>query len=210
MPTTQTLPLSVSDAIVARRSIRKYKPGPLPAVDLERILHLASLAPSSANFQPWRLVVVQDPDLQARLQAAAYNQAQVGSAPALIVLYGDMEDALATLDEVLHPQLPEERRAGMKQQMAGMFAGKSQQEKQAFAASQGGIMLGFLLLAAQSLGYATSTMLGFDQEQFKTLLNLPEHVTISAIVALGVADESGFSAHRHPLSRIVRYVGASS
>src|SRR5690349_2104694 len=90
-PETQTiLPLSVPAAIEARRSVRKYKPLPIPDEDLERILALTGLAPSAFNVQPWRFVVVRDPAVKAQLQQAAYNQPQVGAAPAVIVLYSDM------------------------------------------------------------------------------------------------------------------------
>ena len=47
------------------------------------------------NVQPWRFVVVREPTLKAKLQVAANNQAQVGGAPAVIVLYSDMPDVIA-------------------------------------------------------------------------------------------------------------------
>jgi nitroreductase len=207
--TEQALPLSVPAAIEARHAVRKYKPQPIPDEDLERILQLTGLAPSAFNVQPWRFVVVRDPALKQQLQAAAYNQPQVGAAAAVIVLYSDMADALANLDEVLHPGLPAERREPSKQGILNAFANKSDAEREAWGAGQTFIALGFLLLAAQSLGYASSPMGGFDPEQVRALLGLPAHAAIPAIVALGVADEPGFSSHRHPLSRIVREAKAN-
>jgi nitroreductase len=204
---TLVQPLTVPEAIIARHSVRKYKPGPVPAQDLEEILRLTSLAPSSANFQPWRFVVIQNPALQAELQTHAYNQAQVGAAPVLIVLYVDMDDTLDTLREVIHPGMPEADREAAYQRFHGAFASKTQQELQAFGSSQAGIAMGYLFLAAQALGYATSPMLGFDAQKFKERLDLPTNAVIPAIISLGVADEPGFSSHRHALSRIVRHIG---
>ncbi|MFO8060428.1 MAG: nitroreductase family protein [Bacillota bacterium] len=73
------------EAIQARRSVRNYKPDPVPESDLEAILEAARLAPSASNRQPWKFVVVTDPDRRAALCRAARNQAFVGQAPVVIV-----------------------------------------------------------------------------------------------------------------------------
>ncbi|MNY57289.1 NADH dehydrogenase [compost metagenome] len=59
------------------------------------------------------------------------------------------------------------------------------------------------MLAAQSLGYSTSVMGGFEPEKIKEVLGLPAHVTVPALVAIGVGDEAGFPTHRHEVDRIV-------
>ena len=71
-------------------------------------------------------------------------------------------------------------------------------------ASQGYIALGFLLLAAESLGYQTSAMMGFTEAEVKAVLGLPAHVRVLALVALGRGVEEGLPHHRHPLERILR------
>lgn len=195
--------LSVSEAAEQRHSIRKYQPTPVPEQDLREIVRLAGLAPSAFNVQPWRFVVVQDPDLKGGLHEAAFRQAQVASAPAVMVLYTDMADTLANLDEVMHPGLPAERRDASKAHILSSFAAKSPAEQETWAAAQGHIALGYVVLAAQSLGYATSVMAGFEADKVKDLLGLPSHVSIPALVAVGVADEAGFPTHRHGLERIL-------
>jgi len=84
MPATldPTAVLTVAEAAESRRSIRRYEPEPIPREDLEEILRLTGLAPSAFNAQPWRWIVVETPELKARLQDAANGQAQVGNAPA--------------------------------------------------------------------------------------------------------------------------------
>ena len=62
-------------AAAQRRSIRKYAPDPIPDADLRAIIDTAMSAPSPMNVQPWRFVVVREPVLKAKLQAAANNQA---------------------------------------------------------------------------------------------------------------------------------------
>jgi nitroreductase len=49
---------SVEEAILSRRSLRAFKPDPVARATVERILALASRAPSGTNIQPWKVVVV--------------------------------------------------------------------------------------------------------------------------------------------------------
>lgn len=202
-PTVSTL-LDVREAAERRRSIRDYEQTPVPAADLEAILSVVRLAPSAFNVQPWRFVVVETPELKARLAAAAFNQRQVTSAPAVIVLYTDMADALANVEEVVHPGMDPERQAASAASIRKIFGGQSEAERETWAAGQGYIALGYLLLAAESHGYQTSPMSGFNAEAVKELLGLPAHVRVPALVAIGRGTEEGFSHHRHPLERIVR------
>ena len=81
--------LTVPEAAKQRRSIRAYEPVPVPREDLDAILDVVRRAPSAFNVQPWRFVVVQTPEVREQLAAAAFNQRQVTSAPAVIVLYTD-------------------------------------------------------------------------------------------------------------------------
>jgi nitroreductase len=197
--------LTVPEAIEARHSVRRYKPTPIAAEDLREIVRLAGLAPSAWNLQPWRFVVAESPQLKARLREAARGQAQVSAAPAVIVMYSDMRDALATADETLHPGVPAEQRPTRVAGVRKAFAAKTDAEREAWGASQSHIALGFLLLAAQSLGYATSAMAGFDAEKVKEVLGLPAHVTVPALIAIGIPDEAGYSHHRHPVERIAKF-----
>jgi nitroreductase len=197
--------LTAARAAESRHSVRRFKPDPVPTEDVREILRLTSLAPSAFNVQPWRFVVVADADTRARLRVAARGQAQVTAAPMVIVLYSDMKDALANVDELVHPGVPAEQRPSRAQGILRAFAGKSDAEREEWGAAQSGIALGFLLLIAESMGYATSAMAGFDAAKAKEILGLPRHVAIPAMVALGVADEEGFSHHRHDLARIVSF-----
>ena len=205
MADTITEILNVREAAAQRRSIRAYEPEPIPHADIEEILDVVRLAPSAFNVQPWRFVVVETPELKQRLAAAAYNQRQVTSAPAVIVLYTDMEDTLGNVDEVLHPGMPAAQKAAARDSLLKTFGSQSEAEREAWAAGQGNIALGYLLLAAEAHGYQTSPMAGFDAAQVRELLGLPAHVRIPALVAIGRGSEEGFPHHRHELERTVRY-----
>ena len=68
-----------------RFSVRHFKNVPLDPEKLSRILEAGRLAPSAKNRQPWRFLVVDDPEIKSRLTSAAYGQQHVLSAGAVIV-----------------------------------------------------------------------------------------------------------------------------
>ena len=198
--------LTVPEAAEARRSIRKYDPTPIPREHLEEILRVTSLAPSPWNLQPWRFVIVEDVEVKTQLQAAAYGQPQVGAAPAVIVLYSDMTDALNTVEETVHPGMKGPQGDKAAADIRATFAKFSDADCAAWGNAESNIALGYLLLAAQAHGYSSSPMLGFAPDKVKELLGLPADARIPALVAIGKGAEEGFPHHRHPLSRITRFV----
>ncbi len=197
--------LTVKEAVLTRRSIRKFKPEPIPREKLEEMLSLALKAPSSNNLQPWRVVVVQNPELKERLREAANNQAQVSSAPAVFVVYSDMKDTLERIEEIFHPGFSQEQKQTRAANMRKAWEGKSNEERENWGKAQGFILLGFLMLIARSFGYDTVPMGGFDAAKVKELLGLPSHVAITALLPIGVADEAGREHHRHNLERVVQW-----
>ncbi len=205
MTATAIQPLSVAEAIETRRSIRKYVQEPMNQADLHEILRLAGLAPSAWNAQTWRFAVVQDAALKEELRGAAYGQAQITSAPAVIVVYSDMEDTLETVEETAHPGMGEEGRAGARKTFDGVFGAQDVAQRGQWGLSQANIAFGFLMLAARGLGYDTVPMLGFQPEKVRELLGLPAHVQFAGLLPIGKRAEEGFPHHRHSVDRITKF-----
>jgi nitroreductase len=196
---------TAAEAALSRRSIRQYAPTPIPEADLRELLRLAGRAPSAYNVQPWRFVVVQDDVLKAKLADAAYGQQQVLRAPATIVFYSDMQSALERIPEAMHPDMPADKRDAGVESFRGTFANQTVEQREAWGNAQSNIALGYLLLLAESLGYATSPMLGFDPDKVKALFDLPAHVRITALVSIGYPAEEGFRPHRLPVDTLVDF-----
>ena len=75
-----------------RRSIRKYDSSVvISEEEIREILEIATKAPSSSNMQPWRFLVVTDPELKKKLHPIAFNQQQVLDASAIVIVLGDLE-----------------------------------------------------------------------------------------------------------------------
>ena len=198
--------MSVAEAAAKRRSIRAYGPEPIPRDDLDAIFEVTRLAPSAWNLQPWRFVVVDDPDRKQQLAEAAFNQRQVSSAPAVIGIYTDMRDTLDNIDRVIHPGVADDERARARRSIERAFEKKSGEEREEWAARQGYIALGYLLLAAAERGYDTSPMLGFDHPRAQAVLGAPSHAQVIALVAIGKGTEEGRPHHRLSLSEMVRHI----
>ena len=77
--------MEVKEAIQARRSVRAYQDREVPEEKIKKVLEAAQLAPSANNRQPWKFIVVRDPQLREQLARAAANQSFVGEAPVIIV-----------------------------------------------------------------------------------------------------------------------------
>jgi len=83
--------MDIFETIETRRSIRKYKSGSISDKELKMIFEAARLAPSAANRQPWRFVVVRDAERKQALAKAANNQMFLADAAAIVTAIGDPE-----------------------------------------------------------------------------------------------------------------------
>lgn len=208
MNSTVTKPLTVQQAIEDRRSIRDYDTAPLPEADILELLRLASLAPSSSNTQPWRFVVVTNAGSRAKLHEAGYNQRQYATAPVIIAVVADGEDMLSSLEETAHPNMQNDP-AALERYISGTrsrLAKLSLEERKQWAAEQTVYAVSYLTLAAQSMGYNTSVMGGFDGAKVAALLEIPAHAKVVVMVTLGRGTEPGFPHHRHSVERISRFI----
>jgi nitroreductase len=86
--------LTTKEAIEKRRSIRKFKPHPIPEEYITALLDAARLAPSGTNSQPWRFKVVKDRETKLKLSEAAYGQSFIAEAPAVFVCCADIKGYL--------------------------------------------------------------------------------------------------------------------
>jgi len=66
--------MTLHDFLRSRRSVRRFKPDPIPDAIIERILNTATYAPSAHNLQPWRFVVIKNPDVKLRLAKALIDK----------------------------------------------------------------------------------------------------------------------------------------
>jgi nitroreductase len=205
-----------SEAIRDRRATPSFLPDPVPEADLKKILLAGLSAPSAYNLQPWRFVVVRDPEQRRRLRVAAMNQPKVEEAPVVVVACADLDAWKAgDLDEVIriaqaHGHGDEARYASMRKNVTKFFTakpGSSGAVAPDFAVwANRHTMIAFttMMWMAEVLGYDTAPMEGFDEEQLKSVLGIPAQVRVVALLAIGRRQGTDKTfAGRFPISRTV-------
>ncbi len=174
-------------AIQERRSVKHYDTSfEMPEEDVQQLLDLALLSPTSFNVQNWRFVVVRDPELRKQVRTAAWDQAQVTEAQILLVLCADLKAWEKSPQRYWKNAPPEAQQ--MVVPMIGQFyenAGEGVQRDEAMRSC--GIAAQTIMLAAKSMGYDSSPMIGFDAEQVAQLISLPADHVISMLLAVGKA-----------------------
>ena len=80
------------DAIKERRSVKHYDTNhKITDNEINQLMSLAVLCPTSFNMQNWRFVLVKDPEIRKQIRAAAWDQAQVTDSSLLIIVCADLK-----------------------------------------------------------------------------------------------------------------------
>jgi len=95
--------LDVYEAIRKRKSVRRYKDKDVEQEKLMKILEAARLAPSAANKQEWRFVVVRDKEKRQKLSEAARGQKFVAEAPVVIACCAETDNHEMTCGQLCYP-----------------------------------------------------------------------------------------------------------
>lgn len=161
--------------------------------DWETLEQALILAPSSYGIQPYKFLVITDPELRAKLRPAAWGQAQITDASHLVVFAykktltdADIEHFVDRIVEVRG--IPRESLADYENIMKGS-AQKAVSEGyiEVWNSRQAYIALGFLLQTAALLGIDATPMEGFDAAQFNEILGLEDYSAV-ALAAVGYRD----------------------
>ena len=95
--------MDIIDAIKTRKSIRGFLDKPVEEVKLNTVLEAGRLAPSAANRQEWRFLVVRDPETRKRVAMAAGRQKFVGEAPIVIVACAETDNKVMRCGQLSYP-----------------------------------------------------------------------------------------------------------
>ena len=180
---------------------------------MEALLEVLRLAPSSVNIQPWHHYVVASPEARAKLMPAVkdFNIERVRHADAVILLAIEKnvgEDAWLDklfAQEVADGRLPSGAKADEIDQLRRTAAKaycRDQAAAERWASEQVHIALGFVLMAAAQIGVQTTVLGGLWFEQVDEIFGIARedrHVVVG--LAVGVGDPADANAVR-PKSRL--------
>lgn len=191
---------------MSRRSIRRYRPDPVPRPLLEQLLTAAVWAPSAHNRQPWRFVVITGRPLKERLAGAMgmklradltadgappdviekdvnRSYSRITAAPALILV------ALTVADMDRYPDETRQQNEWLMAVQSTAMAGQN------------------LLLAAHALGLGACWMCAplFCPDVVRQTLALPADWQPQGLVTVGYPAEQRQKS-RQPLTSVVRFI----
>jgi len=199
--------MDVSEAIRKRRSIRKFKPDPIPEEKIRLLLESARLAPSGTNTQPWRFIVIKDNDTKKKLQEAAHNQRHIGRAPVIIVCCADLKafkEFPERVDELIESgALPERTREVFIPYLSKGMDTVTKDALMVAAAANVAIAVEHIVLQAVEIGLGTCWVRWYEDNKVKEILDIPEHVEVMALLPIGVPDEDPSRRPRLELDQLV-------
>jgi nitroreductase len=183
--------MDVFEAIKTRRSIRKYKADPVSDEDLKKVLEAAHWAPSWANTQCWRFIVVRDPDIKSQVAGTLMR-----------VPFGD--DLLKNVATDAIRQAPVLIVACAQKGIAGYNRdGTPVTDKDDWLLFDVALSIQNLTLAARALGLGTVIVGAFDAEKTAEILDVPNGYTVVTMTPLGYPDHTGQAPPRKALTDII-------
>ncbi|MBI2918895.1 MAG: nitroreductase family protein [Chloroflexi bacterium] len=188
--------LTVREAIRERRAVRKFKPDPVPDEYILEMLEAARLAPSGHNRQPWRFLVVTDPEEKRFIEDSCRHQHFIGEAPVVFVCAADLS-AFSKLSERLRYE--EFIEYGVFDTFSGDLTDHAYWEKgflsgpepdpRAFAGAALAntyIAIEHLVLTATALGLGTCWVQARPAtEALQKRFGWPEHIMCAAVIPCG-------------------------
>ena len=97
--------MNFNELVKIRQSVREYLPLPVEREKIERCLEAARLAPSACNSQPWKFIVVDEPELKTKIAETTFSKLVATNrftleAPAFIVITSERPKILVTLGSI--------------------------------------------------------------------------------------------------------------
>lgn len=192
-----------ANVVGGRRSIRLYDPEvKISDAEMTEMLEEAFRAPSSVNFQPWRVVVVESASGKEKLEPLIrFNTRQNETSSAMLLIFGDLEAdeygekiyGKAVAEGKMTEEVKNQQLAAIKE----MYSQLSRQERSDIAKIDGGLMAMQLMLVARAHGYDTNPIGGFEQDKLAESFGLdPNRYVPVMIVAIGKAAEEGYDSVR--------------
>ena len=198
--------MELKSAIESRRSIRRFKPDPVPEVYIKALLEAARLAPSGGNIQPWRFVILKSPEARARL--SEFTLSFVAAAPVVIACCTDMDAGRLKAQAASYKEL---RSAGafagvnmtMPQSISEQSRPRSEEQTQGYLHHNTAIAVEHIILRAADLGLGSCWVMMFNRKELAQWLQLPENIHPFCLVPIGYPDQHPPARPRRDLSELI-------
>jgi len=170
--------MQLLEALNWRYATKKMNGQPVPEDKVEKIVEAAYLSPTANGLQPFKIIVITNPELKAKIQPIAMNQSQVVDGSHLLVFAvwdNYTEERLEAVFAWTKQQqgVPPDFLAEYHQRVKNMYINRPAEVNFQHAARQAYIAFGLAIAAAAELQVDTTPMEGFDNKALDELLDLP-------------------------------------
>ncbi|WP_127844761.1 NAD(P)H-dependent oxidoreductase [Psychroflexus aestuariivivens] len=179
-----------------RYATKKFNPEKeLKEEDLNKLLEAVRLSASSYGLQPYKILVIKDPELREKLKSAAFGQPQITDSSYLLVFCYITKIDQDYLDEFIKNNAETRNKSvedfdGMKEMIQNSVLTFSQNNKEVWASRQAYIAIGNLLSAAANMKIDACPMEGFNPSEFDKILDLEtKNLKSVALTTLGYRSE---------------------
>ena len=178
-------------AIQSRFACRDFVPGQAPSPQqLAELVEAGRLAPSAFGLEPWRLVVVTDPEDRTAIARACFDQPAARTAPAFIVVVA-LVDALEPGSDYVRERFQAEARGGDPAPIHAAYRAFHRPADIAiWACGQCNFAAENILLQAAHLGLGSCPIGGFDEAALRAAMESPAGEVPALVIAVGQCAEA--------------------
>jgi nitroreductase len=183
----------------------------IPQEQFESMLEVVRTSPSSFGMEPWRLIVVRNPNLRKALKSACWNQNQITECSELVIFTTD--------NDIVRSDSPYVRkmfeRRGLPTESVDIYMGvyanylKPIEEDEIllenWTAKQCYIALGNMMTYAATLEIDSCPIEGFDKEEVEAILDLEYGHSVAVICAFGYRSNAQSEQKRLDIKQIIQY-----
>lgn len=199
--------LTTKKAIEQRRSIRKYKPDPVPDNIIAKLLDAARLAPSGCNAQPWRFKVIKHVDDRKLLAQTAYGQSFIVEAPVVFVCCADikgyLEGSVSGIQDIGKIRAINKHIVQIILTRTEKLKMLKTEELAPRVAFNVAIAVEHIILRALDFGLGTCWVRLFDENKVREIFGWDENIHVVSLLPVGYPDESPRPRKRRTLENII-------
>lgn len=211
-------PQDLVSALRFRYATKQFDPArKIDSAAWDALLQSLVLAPSSFGLQPWRFLVISNPEIRASLREVSWNQPQITDADRLVVITTRTDMTAADIDAWMHclaeaQSKPPEALAAYRGMIDGFVGALDIDARQNWNTRQCYIALGQLMTSAAVMGIDTCPLEGIDKAAYDQILGL-ENSGYTTAVACAIGHRSNADAYatapkaRFDTSEVVREIG---
>jgi nitroreductase len=196
--------MAIIELIKKRYAVKDFTGEKISKKFLNQLKEVIRLAPSSFNWQPWKVKIVEDKKTLQELQKRSWNQPQIGNASHLFVFCrtNSLKENNKKLIENLKKNLKKEKVKAFQKISNNYLSKMSKENQERMSERELFLAVENLLLTAVDLGYGACPVGGFEADKYSKILKIPKNLKPVVVVPIGIPNDKPRKKYRFPKKEI--------